>query len=885
MKYIIGFYFIIFSLSFAINPTDSGYFPPGFWEEMERQDIGMEYGDPGWKKKISDWKNNSNRDAQLEFNIPVLLGKYSDTEITYFDEIDFQNLLFDNNPTGSMKEYYEEISYGNFLVDGNSDGWYQSRYSIAQAKINTRQFIADIAQLADPDFDYSLYDNDGPDNVPNSGDDDGYVDGIMVVYAGCGAEWGSGNDNLWPHMSTLGDYEYTTNDMAEDGSSIIINTYAVSPELAGGGDCDTDIIRPMGVYAHEFGHILGLPDLYDRDDESGEQSEGLGEWCLMASGSWLGWGGDKPAHMSAWCKLEMGWIDPVILSTNYNDLEIPQIETNPYVLKIWEDDYYWNRYFLVENRQKEGFDSDLNGSGIIIYHIDENQRYGSHSFSSGPVNNDETHKFIDIEEADGFSDLDNQINRGDDGDSFPGSSNNIAFDDNSNPNSSRYDGTETGISVTNISSSYEIMTADISIRQQYGYTIAYDELGINSSFGYSNPQNTWGGVLFTSPGSGLLTAVDVGIYWGSEYHNFEVLVYDSFDGASPGTLLESIPSDADESKWYSVPIDSIEVTDGEDFFIALKINASFAIPIDAFGEKSNRSYYSENGSEYYNSISNYGDINIRAKITTCTKTEMDVCGVCGGSGIPDGDCDCDGNEDLGCGCGEAGLSGCDNACNSTAVEDCAGVCGGDSVLSGCDDTCNSTAVEDCAGVCGGDSVLSGCDNVCGSTAVVDECGECAGYNSTCTGCMNNAACNYNDCNGDEVLDDPCTIEDNELCSYPEAVYLKCDGSCINDSNEDGVCDELSLFGGAIPEEYNIHSIYPNPFNPVTNIIYGLPEYSRVHIIIYDISGRPVITLVNEYQTPGYYSTVWNADSYPSGIYFVNIIAGDFMNTQKLMLIK
>ena len=80
---------------------------------------------------------------------------------------------------------------------------------MAQAKINTKQFIADIAQLADPDFDYSLYDNDGPDNVPNSGDDDGYVDGIMVVYAGCGAEWGSGNDNLWPHMGTLDDYEYT----------------------------------------------------------------------------------------------------------------------------------------------------------------------------------------------------------------------------------------------------------------------------------------------------------------------------------------------------------------------------------------------------------------------------------------------------------------------------------------------------------------------------------------------------------------------------------------------------------------------------------------------------------------------------------------------------
>jgi len=202
----------------------------------------------------------------------------------------------------------------------------------------------------------------------------------------------------------------------------------------------------------------------------------------------------------------------------------------------------------------------------------------------------------------------------------------------------------------------------------------------------------------------------------------------------------------------------------------------------------------------------------------------DECGVCGGSGIPDGQCDCDGN------------------------------------------------VEDCAGECAGSAELDGC-------------GVCAGDNSTCTGCMDETACNYDDCNGDGVPGDPCTIDNNELCTSPEGVYLDCEGNCINDSNGDGICDELSLFGGLIPEEYNLHSIYPNPFNPVTNIIYGLPEYTKVHIIIYNISGQPVITLVNEYQTPGYYSTAWNADGYPSGIYFVNIIAGEYVNTQKLMLVK
>ena len=445
---------IPFALTFiyGINPPQSGQFPAGFWDQMEEQNIGVMYGDSGWVKKIAEWRNNSYRDAQLEFNLPVLLGKYSGAT-TYFTAQDFQNILFDNNSAGSMSEYYEEISHGNFTVDGTAGGWYQSTYSMSEAKANTKQYVAEIAALADPDFDYAQYDNDGPDNIPNSGDDDGYVDGIAIVYSGCGAEWGPGNDNLWPHMSSLGSsYEYTTQDASANGGYIIVSSYFVSPELAGGGDCYTDIIRPMGVYAHEFGHILGLPDLYDRDDSNGD-SEGIGNWCLMAGGSWNGWGGDTPAHMSAWCKQEMGWIEPTVLGEDQNSVDIPAAATNAHALKIWEDDYYWNRYFLVENRQLTGFDAELPGSGLLVYHIDENRRWGTNRWSSGPVNDDHTHKLVDVETADGNGDMDNGINRGDGGDPFPGTSNNTDFSSNSDPNSDRYTGEATSIAVTNISSS------------------------------------------------------------------------------------------------------------------------------------------------------------------------------------------------------------------------------------------------------------------------------------------------------------------------------------------------------------------------------------------------------------------------------------------------
>ena len=83
----------------------------------------------------------------------------------------------------------------------------------------------------------------------------------------------------------------------------------------------------------------------------------------------------------------------------------------------------------------------------------------------------------------------------------------------------------------------------------------------------------------------------------------------------------------------------------------------------------------------------------------------------------------------------------------------------------------------------------------------------------------------------------------------------------------------------------LYNVYPNPFNPVTNIIYGLSEYTIVQIVIFDLSGKQVELLVNEFQIPGYYSVDWNADNHPSGMYFVKMIAGDYVNSQKLMLIK
>ena len=101
--------------------------------------------------------------------------------------------------------------------------------------------------------------------------------------------------------------------------------------------------------------------------------------------------------------------------------------------------------------------------------------------------------------------------------------------------------------------------------------------------------------------------------------------------------------------------------------------------------------------------------------------------------------------------------------------------------------------------------------------------------------------------------------------------------------EDDSC--LSTNSITLPDQFSIQSIYPNPFNPITKIIYGIPKYTNVQVIIFDLTGKQIASLINESQSPGYHSINWNADYHPSGIYFVKMIADEYMNTQKLMLVK
>jgi immune inhibitor A len=205
----------------------------------------------------------------------------------------------------------------------------------------------------------------------------------------------------------------------------------------------------LGVTAHELGHLVfGWPDLYDIDNTS----EGIGNWCLMASGSW-GLGGDRPVHPSAWCKSTQGWIN-VVAQTSNATVTITDVKSGRTAYRLWKDGGGGNEYFLVENRQQAGFDESMPGQGLLIWHIDE----------AISENSNESHYKVALMQADGQRHLENNANRGDGGDPFPGSTGNASFTGSSTPDSKSYAGSNTCVAVTSIPASATAMPTHLSVR-------------------------------------------------------------------------------------------------------------------------------------------------------------------------------------------------------------------------------------------------------------------------------------------------------------------------------------------------------------------------------------------------------------------------------------
>ncbi|MDD5021664.1 MAG: M6 family metalloprotease domain-containing protein [Endomicrobiaceae bacterium] len=380
----------------------------------------------------------------------VILVNFNDRYFT-IPQSNFEDLLNGANYTydgakGSLKEYYNEVSYGKFTFDSvvtatvtipNNYRYYGQNDSYGY-DLRPREMVRDaLIQLDATSFDFSQVDLDN----------DGWIDSLVVIHAGCGEEAGASSDTIWSHR-----WQITSTYTTHDGKKVL--DYATVPEKRGNNEYSNYITR-IGVVCHELMHILDMPDLYDTT----YLSSGLGDFCLMASGSWNGTSGESPAHPCAWIKYKLGWNTPQIPSDGMNTIGL-SVTSDSAFYKLTGNDFDSREYFLMENRQSTGFDTGLPGTqrGILIYHVDERK------WNNGD-NDNSAHYLVDIEEADGTSDWTQDdlavapYHSGLDSDYFRNNTVTVFNDDCiSTPNSKSYTSQLSGIKISQISASSSLMS-------------------------------------------------------------------------------------------------------------------------------------------------------------------------------------------------------------------------------------------------------------------------------------------------------------------------------------------------------------------------------------------------------------------------------------------
>ena len=296
----------------------------------------------------------------------VILVEFSDKEFIETDpNAEFGNLLNEhgysvNGGTGSARDFYYDNSHGIFepvfdvfgpvkldnkysYYGGNDSNGYDQR---------PEQAVIDGCKGLDDQIDFSRYDNDG----------DGKVDLVFMYYAGYGEADSSDDDAIWPHQWELSS---AGKSLTLDG--VAIDRYACSNELN-----PSNILGGIGTVCHEFGHAMGLPDMYDTDGEDNESAEGLYDFSTMCGGCYNN-DSRTPPYFNIEERIILGWLDEsaFLEFAKSGIYTIPPVDENVAYRTFTDKD---GEYFIYENRSKTGWDTYLPAFGMLVYHVDKSDR-------------------------------------------------------------------------------------------------------------------------------------------------------------------------------------------------------------------------------------------------------------------------------------------------------------------------------------------------------------------------------------------------------------------------------------------------------------------------------------------------------------------------------
>ena len=312
---------------------------------------------------------------------PMILVQFPDMKYRIADSDELVRQAFENlanqagysanGGTGSLNDYFSDNAMGqiefHFDVFGpvtvsQSYAYYGTKKTapsgtfyepVAEAIMEA----ADILAAEQGDDVFNPYDNDG----------DGRIDAVFVYYAGYNEAEGAPEETIWPHEWVVGawDSEYRN----KVYGNVRFNSYSCASELRGSSGVR---MAGIGTAVHEFGHALGLPDLYDRtyNNNGDGQCGGVYVFSPMCSGSGsYNNQGRTPAYLTMEERIMLGWADGYTPLPASGTITIPSVDTN---FAYREDTENEGEYFVFECRKGAGWDA-YTPEGLVVYHVDRSR--------------------------------------------------------------------------------------------------------------------------------------------------------------------------------------------------------------------------------------------------------------------------------------------------------------------------------------------------------------------------------------------------------------------------------------------------------------------------------------------------------------------------------
>ena len=383
--------------------------------------------------------------------VVVILAQFPDMKFTmddpatYFSNLLNQKGFSEYGATGSAADYFSAASNGQFspqfdvygpVTVSKSYSYYGAPTSSGGNDSYPHIMVVHAMNELDATVDFSQYDTDG----------DGNIDNVYVFYAGYGENYGGVDENcIWPHSW----YVKSGGSVYKKYDGVYVDRYACSNEYMYGYNKPEGI----GTFVHEFGHVVGLPDLYDTVyGEASNLTPGI--YDVMDTGSYNNDGRTPPTYSifernaASWAEIEE------ITADDASSLTLEPIVTSNkgYMIRTGAS----NEFFLLENRQHTSWDQYIPGHGMLIWHVD----YNSSIWASNKPNNTAAHQHVDIEEANGS--VNNTSYNTLQGYTFPGTSGNRSFTSTTSPSLTSWDGSSLGVSITNINENGQTVSFDVN---------------------------------------------------------------------------------------------------------------------------------------------------------------------------------------------------------------------------------------------------------------------------------------------------------------------------------------------------------------------------------------------------------------------------------------